>query len=122
MERLVDSISPARVRRQDDWQELGVPTLVKIREAVQDGRLNEAGLLIDYLPAEGKALHDMLCDQIWGVYTQIALSLGEEAVYLLGRAAQEITTMRPIWDVLLKMSVEERVYVEFFAGLGFDNT
>ncbi|MBM3298606.1 MAG: hypothetical protein FJY85_01475 [Deltaproteobacteria bacterium] len=111
MLKLMHSTRLGRPLRQDDWPDLGIPTRVKILEAIEAARLREAKDLVTYLQVEGKLLHDMLCDYIWGNYTQISLHLGEVAVYRVGRAAQEAAEPPSMWEAFIKMSVEERVYV-----------
>ncbi len=40
--------------RSDDWDELGISTWIKIKEALGDKRLGEAESLVDYVHIEGK--------------------------------------------------------------------
>ncbi len=43
--------------RAGDWSDQVVPTVVKIREAIQDGRGEDAAQLIDYFMEEAKVIH-----------------------------------------------------------------
>jgi len=98
-----------RCVRQDDLPDLGSPTQEKLVEAIEAGRLDEAKELARYVIPEGKALHDLMCDWVWDMLTQVGLSQGDEAVYLLSRATQQTWMMRRTWKAFMKMSVKERV-------------
>lgn len=111
MLKLVNSEKLKRLIRQDDWEDLGISTTEKIVAAINEGRYEEAKAFAQYNIPEGKALHDLFCDWIWDIYTKVAEKNGEEAVYQLSRTTQETWMMRRTWKGLLKMSVEERVYV-----------
>lgn len=111
MPRLVTSEKLHRPIREDAWEELGIGTPALIVRAIEEGRLEEAKALASYTIPEGKALHDLFCDWIWDLLTKAALQHGEEEVYRLCRATQETWMMRRTWKGLLKMSVEERVYI-----------
>ena len=111
MLRLVKSEKLRRLIRQDDWQDLGTSTPDMIVTAINEGRYEDAKSLARYVIPEGKALHDLFCDWIWDIFTKTAEKHGEEAVYRLCRATQETWMMRRTWKSLVKMSVEERVYI-----------
>ena len=111
MLRLVKSEKLRRLIREDDWQDLGVSTPDMIVKAIDEGRYEEAKALAGYFIPEGKALHDLFCDWIWDILTKTAEKYGEEAVYQLCRATQETWMLRRTWKALLKMSAEERVYI-----------
>ncbi|MBW1931108.1 MAG: hypothetical protein JRH08_05770 [Deltaproteobacteria bacterium] len=111
MLRLVNSERLGRLLRQDDWETLGTSTTDLIIKAAKQGRFDEVELLARYSISEGKALHDLMCDWIWDILTKTAEKHGEGAVYELCRATQETWMMRRTWKALLRMSVEERVYV-----------
>lgn len=100
-----------RLIREDDWEDLGLPTQEMIVKAIDEGRYEEAKALAGYFIPEGKGLHDLFCDWIWDMLTKTAERHGEKAAYELCRATQETWMMRRTWKGLLKMSVEERVYV-----------
>jgi len=111
MIRLITPDTLRRPIREDDWEELGLSTPEAIVQAIDEGRLDDAKELARYVIPEGKALHDLYCDWIWDILTKTAESQGEEAVYRLCRATQETWMLRRTWKGLLKLSVEERVYV-----------
>lgn len=111
MLKLVKSEKLRRLIRHDDWEDLGISTPEMIAKVMSENRYEEAKALADYYIPEGKALHDLFCDWIWDLYTKIAERNGEEAVYQYSRLTQETWMMRRTWKGLLKMSAEERVYV-----------
>ena len=100
-----------RYLRMDDWQDLGTPTQDQLINAIEEGRYDDAKNLARYVIPEGKALHDLFCDWIWDMLTKTADLHGEEAVYNLCRSTQETWMMKRTWKGLVKMSVEDRVYV-----------
>ena len=67
--------------RRDDWDELGVSSWIKIKEAIKGERKQEALELVDYLPVESYLVHHNL--PIWTYYllTYIAENYGEEKIY-----------------------------------------
>lgn len=71
MMRLVDigKAASGRKIRRDDWDELGLSTLVKIDEALDEGRTEEARELAKYTITESKGLHDLMCDWVWDLLT-----------------------------------------------------
>jgi hypothetical protein len=95
--------------RQDDWQELGIATPERIIEAIDAGRLEEAKSLAQYMIAEGKSLHDLMCDWVWDLLSRIADRFGEEAMYECLRASQATWMLRRTWKAFLRLSVEDRV-------------
>jgi hypothetical protein len=97
--------------RQDDREDLGRSTPEMIVRAIDEGRYEEAKALAQYIVPEGKALHDLYCDWIWDIFTKTAETQGEEAVYQLCRSTQETWMLKRTWKALVKMSVEERVYI-----------
>lgn len=100
-----------RLVREDDWEDLGVPTQEMISRAIDGGRYEEAKTLAEYFIPEGKALHDLFCDWIWDIFTKTSEQQGEEAVYKLCRSTQETWMLRRTWKGLSKMTVEERVQI-----------
>ena len=88
MLRLSDMDSVGRAVRQDDAEELGIPTPALIAEAIDAGRLEDAKALTEYGIPEGKSLHDLFCDWIWNLLTFLAEKHGEEEVYRALRATQ----------------------------------
>jgi hypothetical protein len=111
MLRLVASEKLKRFIRQDDGEDLGRSTPEMIVRAIDEGRYEEAKALALYMIPEGKALHDLYCDWIWDIFTKTAETQGEEAVYRLCRSTQETWMLKRTWKALVKMSVEERVYI-----------
>ncbi|MBI1198680.1 MAG: hypothetical protein GC203_12515 [Phenylobacterium sp.] len=111
MLRLSDLPRLSRPLRQDDLSDLGEPTTEKIVQAVDGGRLAEAKQLARYVVTEGKALHDLFCDWIWNLFTEIARRQGETEMHAVMRKSQETWMMRRTWKGYLKLSVEERVQV-----------
>lgn len=109
MRKLEISPSMKRAARQDDLPELGQATSRQLKEAIDDGRLEEAKKLAAYVVPEGKALHDLLCDWLWDLLTRIATSHGEQAMYDNLKASQDKSFMRRTFKGFLKLSVLERV-------------
>lgn len=79
MRKLEESDAFCSVIR-DDIKTLGIPTWELIREAIRDGRTNDALALVDYCYSEIKPLHDNLCFFIDCVLARLA-SLDEKEVY-----------------------------------------
>ena len=111
MLRLSDLAVVGREVRQDDAPDLGRPTQELICEAVDQGRPEEAKQLARYMVPEGKGLHDLFCDWIWNLLSEIARGFGEEAMHRIMRASQETWFMKRTWKGFLRLSVEERVHV-----------
>ncbi len=111
MLKLVDLARLGRPVRQDDWPDLGVATPEKIAEAIDQGRYDDAKALADYMIAESKGLHDLMCDWVWDVLTRIAERHGEAEMYQTLRASQETWFMRRTWQGFLQLTVEQRVQV-----------
>ncbi len=109
MLKLAEIAKLGRAVRQDDWAELGDATPGKIVEAVDDGRLEEAKALARYIVPEGKALHDLMCDWVWDLLTQIAKRRGEREMYACLRASQSGWMLRRTWRGFLRTSIEQRV-------------
>ncbi len=95
--------------RQEDIDDLGVPTQTMLRHAIDAGRLDEAKTLASYTIAESKGLHDLFCDWLWDLLTQIARRFGEEALGEILRASQGSWMLRRSWKGFLGMSVKERL-------------
>jgi hypothetical protein len=109
MLKLVDLAKLGRKVRQDDWDDLGAATSEKIVEAIDDGRLNEAKELARYIIPEGKALHDLMCDWVWDLLSQVAKRHGEQDMYESLRDSQSGWMLRRTWRGFLQLPVEERV-------------
>ena len=97
--------------RSEEVEELGRPTQEKIIEAIDAGRLDEAKELAAYMVTEGKSLHDLFCDWIWDMLTQVGETSGEEAVYQLLRSTQQTWMLRRTWKAFIKLPVEDRVAI-----------
>ena len=111
MLKLVDLARLGRPVRQEDVDDLGVPTQTMLRHAIDQGRLEEAKLLADYTIAESKGLHDLFCDWLWELLTQIADRFGEDALGEILRASQGSWMLRRSWKGFLGLSVHERLSV-----------
>jgi hypothetical protein len=111
MLRLVDMARLGRAVRQEDVDDLGVPTQDQLVQAIDEGRLDDAKRLAGYMVTEGKSLHDLFCDWVWDMQTQIAKRWGEDAVGDVLRSSQETWMLRRSWKGFLGMTVPERVAV-----------
>ena len=111
MIRLIKYERLGRFIRKDDWEDLGISTPDLVVRSIDEGRYEEAKALVRYIVPEGKGLHDLFCDWIWDLLTKTAEKHGEEAAYELCRTTQETWMLRRTWKALLKMSVEDRVYL-----------
>ena len=100
-----------RFIRRDDWPTLGQATPKLIAKAIDEKDYDTARALAEYIVPEGKGLHDLFCDWIWDMLSKTGELHGEEAVYRLCRATQETWMMKRTWKALMKMSVEDRVYL-----------
>jgi hypothetical protein len=111
MLRLVDMARLGRPVRQEDVDDLGVTTQQKLIEAIDEGRLDDAKRLARYTIAEGKSLHDLFCDWVWDMQTQVAKRWGEDALGDVVRSSQETWMLKRTWKGFLGLSVEQRVQV-----------
>ena len=111
MLKLSDLALLGRPVRQDDVEELGAATPEKICEAIDEGRLGDAKKLARYVIGEGKALHDLMCDWVWNLLSEIARRHGESEMYRILRATQETWMMKRTWRGFLKLPVKKRVQV-----------
>ena len=66
------------LRVDEPIEELGISSYDRLREAVKAGDTGTALALIDYVQIEGKGLHDLYCDWVYGLLTWIADNCGEE--------------------------------------------
>jgi hypothetical protein len=114
-ERL-DSIK--RKIRQDDLDDLGVPTGDMICRCIDDGNLEMAKELAQYFVPESKGLHDLYVDWTADIFDKVAKKYGEEAMYELLRATQSTWMMRRTWSGLSKMQPFHRLILnaEIFRG------
>jgi len=84
MIRLEKSEALQRKIRQDDVAELAIPTWNLVRQAMQDGMMDEALDFMEYGCAESKAMHDASVSIIDGAVTHLA-RFGEEEIPKLFR-------------------------------------
>ena len=97
--------------RQDDWQDLGKPTQEAAIAAIDDSQLEDAKALMRYMIPEGKALHDLMCDWVWDLLTQIAKRRGEQEMFECLRDSQSGWMLRRTWKGFLNLTVAERVQI-----------
>ncbi len=100
-----------RAVRQDDPEELGLPTATLICRAIDEGRYDDAKALANYTLDEGRALHALFCDWVWDLLTRIAEEAGERAMIDVLKGSQETWMMYRTWKGYLHMTVEERVQI-----------
>ena len=111
MLKLSDMAKVGRAVRQDDWEDLGKATPAVAADAIDKGRTEDAKRLARYTIPEGKALHDLFCDWLWDLFTNIAERHGEEELHQTLRQTQGGWMMKRTWRGFLNLSVEERVYL-----------
>lgn len=109
MLRLVDMAKLGRPVRQEDWSDLGIATQRKLDQAIDDGRMEDAKQLSQYTIDESKGLHDLFCDWIWDLLTQVAKRSGEDAMFEVLKASQQTWMLKRAWKGFLRFTVEERV-------------
>lgn len=98
-----------RILREGEPEDLGRPTSELVAEAIDEGRLEDAKRLARSGLDETKTLHDLMCDWVWDLLTQIGRRHGEEEMHEMLRASQSGWMMRRTWSGFLKLSVEKRV-------------
>ena len=109
MLRLSDLALVGRKVRQDDPETLGVPTPAMLADAIAAGRDDEARELARYTIDESKSLHDLFCDWVWNMLTEMAKRHGEQDMYETLRASQSTWMMKRAWKGYLRLPVENRV-------------
>jgi hypothetical protein len=109
MLRLVEMAEVGREVRQEEAAEIGVTTQQMLLEAIDAGRLDDAKRLAQYTITEGKSLHDLFCDWIWDMQTQIAKRFGEDAMGEILRESQQTWMLKRTWKGFLRLPVEKRV-------------
>lgn len=109
MMRLSELAKLGRALRQDDLEQLGEATTDQLGRAIDTGDLATAKSLAAYVVPEGKSLHDLFCDWLWDLFTQIADAHGEEEMHRIMRASQATWMLRRSWKAFLRLPVEERV-------------
>jgi hypothetical protein len=98
-----------RAVRLDDTEDLGQATAELICQAIDEGRYDDAKALARYTVPEGKALHDLFCDWIWDLLTQVAKRHGEQEMFETLRDAQSTWMLKRTWKGFLGLSIEQRV-------------
>ena len=110
MVKIVESKWLGVTIRSEDWDELGVSTWVKIKEAIQEGRKQEALDLVDYLSIESYLVHHIMPNWTYYLLTYLADNYGEGKVYETMRESGELLRRGAI-EAAAKMPVEELVRV-----------
>ncbi|MCP3938825.1 MAG: hypothetical protein GY708_26045, partial [Actinomycetia bacterium] len=101
MLRLSDLAALGRPLRQDDVDQLGQATTEAICDAIDEDRPDDAKALARYTIDEGKGLHDLMCDWVWNLLSEVADRHGEEEMYRVLRASQEGWMLRRTWKGFL---------------------
>ena len=83
-----------RKMRQEEPAELGKATTKAIKEAIDEGRTDDAKDLTDYSITESKGLHDLMCDWVYDLLDKVAKKFGEQAMYDILKSAQETWMMK----------------------------
>ncbi len=109
--KLVESKTFRRKIRTEDWSELGVSTLIKLKEAIEGGGKEDALELANYLKWEGKPLHDFLRDFAYGLLTYIGDNYGEEEIYKAYRYCGEALRKKSIMK-MHTLPLNERVQIQ----------
>ena len=86
MIRLKKSEALRRKIRQDDIEDLGIPSLSLVRQAIQAGRSDEALEFLDYASSVAPPVQDLIIGLVNTFITHIA-SFGEEEVERAWRQA-----------------------------------
>jgi len=105
MIRLEHSESLGRKIRKDSLEELRIPTWTLVREAIREGKAEEAIRFLDYACWEAKSAHDSLCSFIDDVMTHLA-EVNEELIYEVLRKRYDSVIRRWFSETL---SVEESI-------------
>lgn len=97
--------------RDEPLSEWGIPTLTRIREALDSGKVSDARELAHYFLIEGKRLHDLMCDWVYATLDYVGSHYGDEAVYQAVRHAGE-RIRKPYVQHVAELTVEERIYLQ----------
>jgi len=98
-----------KMRQEESNDELGKSTVKAIKEAIDEGKLEDARELTDYSITESKGLHDLMSDWVYDLLDKVAKRFGEQAMYEILKSAQETWMMKRSWKGYLRMTVRERV-------------
>jgi len=94
--------------REDEWNELGIPTTTRIKEMIDKGEKKLAKELVDYMwEFETVRLHDLFMHWIYGLQTYLAENFGEEEVYNSLRKQADTWWMAPIIEKMAALPAEE---------------
>ena len=97
MMRFSELAKLGRALRQDDLEQLGEATTDQLGRAIDTGDLATAKSLAAYVVPEGKSLHDLFCDWLCVLFTQIADAHGEEEMHRIMRASQATLILLRSW-------------------------
>ncbi|MDT8272139.1 MAG: hypothetical protein RRA35_03000, partial [Desulfomonilia bacterium] len=97
--------------RQDDVEDLGVPTGDMVCKAIDEGNYELARELTRYFIPEGKGLHDLYCDWCYDIFDMVAKKYGEEDLYELLRATQGTWMMYRTWKGMQRMTPFQRLSI-----------
>ena len=98
-----------RLLRTDAPGTLGKPSHLLAKEAIDAGRLEEAKQLTRTAHDEFKSLHDLYCDWMWDMLSNIAKRFGEAEVYTMLRATQDKWMLRRTWKAFRNMAIKTQV-------------
>jgi len=105
-----------RIIRQDDVEDLFVPTWTLVKNAIREGKAEEAMSLLDYSYSETKAMHDSMVSFVDDILTHLA-RFDEEEIYKVMRKRYEPMIHRWLSDTPnVKESLERAI--EFQRGHG----
>jgi hypothetical protein len=120
MIRLEKSKALGRIIRQDDMEDLVIPTWALVRDAIRAGKIDEALTFLDYGCREAKTMHDSLCSFVDDALTHLA-TFGEEELYQVLRRRYEPVMRRWLLDTPGVMESLQRC-VEFQRAHGGETT
>lgn len=98
-----------RLLRTDTPGTLGKPSHLLAKEAIDAGRLEEAKQLTRTAHDEFKSLHDLYCDWMWDMLSNIAKRFGEAEIYTMLRATQDKWMLRRTWKAFRNMAIKTQV-------------
>jgi len=120
MIRLEKSETLQRKIRQDDAEELAIPTWTLVRKAIKAGKVDEALEFIDYGCFEVKQIHDILAAFPDIALTHIADCCGEEEIIKVlrkryyYRAKKIISTIKSPREALQRLIEQQRAHFSEF--------
>jgi len=97
--------------RQDDVEDLGIPTGDVICREIDAGNCELAKELTQYIVPEGKGLHDLYCDWCYDMFDKVAKKYGEDDLHELLRATQSTWMMYRTWKGMQRMTPFERLSI-----------